>query len=121
MVLGLILTGIMFRKNPATFKIKNIRNILWMMASFAATYIPTLGLALLNWQQPNWKILAVCILYTVRVSCLIFEKIQPDTRYSDFVKWATMPDCLKKVLKIPVEAGHPAMNRKWYPARDSNP
>ena len=71
-VLGLILTGIMFRKNPVVFKIKNISNIPWMMASFAAIYIPTLGLALLNWQQPNCKILTVCILYTVLVSCLIF-------------------------------------------------
>ena len=119
-----------------------------MMASFAATYIPTLGLALLNWQQPNWKILTVCIIYTVLVSCLIFyisyrwqkndltedslsrqhektdrsysslldlhtqlgetakelkQKIQPDTRYAEFDKWATVPDCLKKVLEILVE------------------
>ncbi|MBO4633551.1 MAG: hypothetical protein J5858_16675 [Lentisphaeria bacterium] len=161
-VLGLILTGIMFRKNPVVFKIKNISNIPWIMASFAATYIPTLGLVLLNWQQPNWKILAVCILYTVLVSCLIFyisyrwqkndltedslsrlheksdrsfsviqnfqeqtqnqieelqeqigksteelkQKIQPDTRYAEFDKWATVPACLKRVFDILVEDGY---------------
>ncbi len=161
-VLGLILTGIMFRKNPVVFKIKNISNIPWIMASFAAIYIPTLGLALLNWQQPNWKILAVCILYTVLVSCLIFyisyrwqkndltedslsrlheksdrsfsviqnfqeqtqnqieelqeqigksteelkQKIQPDTRYAEFDKWATVPACLKRVFDILVEDGY---------------
>ena len=150
-MLGLILTGIMFRKNPVVFKIKNISNIPWMMASFAAIYIPTLGLALLNWQQPNCKILTVCILYTVLVSCLIFyisyrwqknnltedslsrlhektdrsysslldlhtqlgetaeelkKKIQPDTRYAEFDKWATVPACLKRVFDILVEDGY---------------
>ena len=148
---GLILTGVMLWKNPATFKIKNLRHIPWLMVSFATTYIPTLGLALLNWQQPNWKILAVCILYTVLVSCLISyifyrwqknnltedslsqlhekadrsysslldlhtqlgetaeelkKKIQPDTRYAEFNRWGTVPNCLKKVLKILVEDGY---------------
>ena len=28
------------------------------------------------------------------------KKIQPDTRYAEFDKWATVPNCLKKVLKI---------------------
>ena len=34
------------------------------------------------------------------------KKIQPDTRHAEFNKWGTVPNCLKKVLKILVEDGY---------------
>ena len=34
------------------------------------------------------------------------KKIQPDTRYAEFDKWATVPACLKRVFDILVEDGY---------------
>ena len=70
--LGLILSGVMLRKNPESFKIKSVREIPWILAAFALPYLSTLTFAWLYWLHGERLSLIMCIISAALVSMLLF-------------------------------------------------
>ena len=69
---GLILTGVMLWKNPASFKIREVRKIPWILAAFALPYLSTLIFAFLYWRTgERWSVI-MCIISALLVSILLF-------------------------------------------------
>ena len=69
---GLILTGIMLRKNPASFKISEVRKIPWILAAFALPYLSTLSFACLYWHNEGRMSVMMCVISALLVSILLF-------------------------------------------------
>jgi len=69
---GLILTGIMLRKNPASFKISEVRKIPWILAAFALPYLSTLSFACLYWHNGGRLSVIMCVISALLVSILLF-------------------------------------------------
>ena len=69
---GLILTGVMLRKNPESFKIREVRKIPWILAAFALPYLSTLIFACLYWHNGGRLSVIMCVISALLVSILLF-------------------------------------------------
>ena len=69
---GLILTGVMLWKNPASFKIGEVRKIPWIITAFALPYLSTLACAWMYWLHGERLSLIMCVISAVLVSILLF-------------------------------------------------
>ena len=63
---GLILTGVMLRKNPEIFKIREVRKIPWIITAFALPYLSTLACAWMYWLHGERLSLIMCVISAVR-------------------------------------------------------
>ena len=71
-LLGLILTCVMLRKNPESFKIREVRKIPWIITAFALPYLSTLACAWMYWLHGERLSLIMCVISAVLVSILLF-------------------------------------------------
>ena len=69
---GLILTGVMLRKNPESFKIREVRKIPWIITAFALPYLSTLACAWMYWLHGERLSLIMCVISALLVSILLF-------------------------------------------------
>ena len=70
--LGLILSGAMLRKNPESFKIREVRKIPWIITAFALPYLSTLSFACLYWHNGGRLSVIMCVISALLVSILLF-------------------------------------------------